>query len=298
MTYRLDDEGAHDDAIVNAGNEAYGACVRAGQHCAHKMTGGAFSRAVAMMIANEKVWARAVKHGLVTEDVAAETFQLCEILFLRFNPSAAKAREIRCKRAKVGHLGGLASGQARTEGKPKQSASVVADQTETKDESENEPLGSWGSGVVSGSGSDPEGSPEGGENADPTAGESGTVRIETVRETACRAYGEGIRAVVDGPAFRILENESAVLVQVIGDTPKWVGLRGDQLAQVVRKSAADYAMANRESAKFERGFSPTKWVEWLRAGGSSRPRPGVQKGPSRAVQPPAAKLFTPAKEYR
>jgi len=135
-----------------------------------------------------------------------------------------------------------------------------------------------------------------------TEGDGGKteVRHESVKEAARRGYAEGIRTVIDGPPFRILDAEIAVILDVIDGTPKWVGLRGSMLADAIRKSAHDYALAHRDvpnAAKFERGFSPTKWAEWLRSGGGApEPRRPGGPGPARAVQPAAGVTWQPAEK--
>lgn len=98
------------------------------------------------------------------------------------------------------------------------------------------------------------------------------ARVESVRETARRAYGEGIRTVVPGPLFAVTDEEAQVLTSAIAANPRWVALRGEMLAQAIRNSAASYARENRDRAKFESGFSPHKWLEWLRSGRSDKPQ--------------------------
>lgn len=90
---------------------------------------------------------------------------------------------------------------------------------------------------------------------------------ESLTATVRRAYGEGVRSVIDGPPFRVRDDEAEQIVAIVAETPAWVGLRGDALAQVIRKSAADYARARQTNAQYEKGFSPVKWAEW-RNGGS------------------------------
>lgn len=117
MTYRLDDEGAFLDAAVNAGNEAYGACVRAGQHCAHQMTDGVFSRAIAILIASDAVWEKAIEAGLVERMGNGE---LRVVDFLQWNPSAKESKKLRKARSEAGKRGGKSSS------KPQASASASA----------------------------------------------------------------------------------------------------------------------------------------------------------------------------
>lgn len=127
--------------------------------------------------------------------------------------------------------------------------------------------------------------------------EGGSAAIESLRDTARRAYGEGIRAVIDGAPFRVMDDEADAIVEVIAADPKLMGLRGARLAQAIRKSAHDYATARRDHAVFEKGFSARKWVEWLRAGqpsGDGRARPG----PARAVQPAAETPWQPEEHVK
>ena len=71
--------------------------------------------------------------------------------------------------------------------------------------------------------------------------------------------------MIDGPPFVVLPPEGDAIMSVISAHAKWCALRGEQLAQAIRKSAADYARDRGEHSKYERGLSPTKWAEWLRS---------------------------------
>ena len=55
-------------------------------------------------------------------------------------------------------------------------------------------------------------------------------------------------------------------------------LRGAPIAEWVKRSAGTYRRVMGESGKFQRGFRPSKWLEWLNAG-----QPGAKSGPVRAV---------------
>jgi len=96
---------------------------------------------------------------------------------------------------------------------------------------------------------------------------------ESVRETVRSGYAEGALTVLGGLSFSIQDSEAEVIVRVVADTPQWCGLRGQSLATAIRNSAAAYVRARRDEAKFERGFTPTKWAEWLRTDGGSPRRP-------------------------
>lgn len=137
-----------------------------------------------------------------------------------------------------------------------------------------------------------EGSPEGRDSA--------TIpKFETVREAASRGYAEGIQAVTGSmSSFLVFENEVDIILEMIGATPQWRGLRGNGIANAIRKSAHDYALAHKGAGKFEKGFSPTKWAEWLRAGATAAETGPARPGPARAVQPAAETLFTPDEVHR
>lgn len=91
------------------------------------------------------------------------------------------------------------------------------------------------------------------------------VPHESIRETAIRAYGEGIETVTGVGGFAMTETEERAVMAGVEASPKWVGLRGEMLGRAIRKSAADYARDRQGEAKFEKGFAPSKWLEWLRS---------------------------------
>jgi hypothetical protein len=98
---------------------------------------------------------------------------------------------------------------------------------------------------------------------------------ESVREIVRAAYAEGALTVLGGLSFSVQDSEAEVIVRVVADSPRLCGLRGEALATAIRNSAATYVRARRAEAKFERGFTPTKWAEWLRTDGAGQRRPGV-----------------------
>jgi len=97
----------------------------------------------------------------------------------------------------------------------------------------------------------------------------------SIRELVRQAYAQGALTVLGGQSFSVQDSEADVVVRVVADSPRWCGLRGQALATAIRNSAAAYVRARRAEAKFERGFTPTKWAEWLRTEGAGQRRSGV-----------------------
>jgi hypothetical protein len=96
MTYRLDDGDAFAAAVLAAGNEAFGALVRAGCWCAapSNLTDGFIPAQVARQIAPGRVWTRLRAVGLTeapSEGWAGEQIRG----YLTHNPSAEKVRQER-----------------------------------------------------------------------------------------------------------------------------------------------------------------------------------------------------------
>lgn len=199
-----------------------------------------------------------------------------------FQPTAEESVQNRSKRAAAGRAGGIKSGESRRRSKEANNE-ALASHNEAIDEANNEALASR---------KHPNASSKNEAKTNPVPIPSREEDppivpppVEGVRETARRAFGEGIRTILAGPPFTLLDDEADVLMRVIADDPRWSSLRGEQLAQVIRKSAADYARDRGQDAKFERGLSPTKWAEWRRSNpdtGLRRVESHVQK--SNAVQ--------------
>jgi|GEM_PF-1555301 len=113
--FRLDDQGAFHEKVIQAGNEAYGAWVRAGQWSSSRGTEGFIPRATAMLIAGPKVWQRLIEAkgrstvGLV--EPVGDDFQIHD--FLDYNPTIEEVLDRRATRAEAGRRGGLRSGATR-----------------------------------------------------------------------------------------------------------------------------------------------------------------------------------------
>ncbi len=252
--FKLDDKMAFHRKVLKAGNESVGAWARAGCWSSEHGTDGSIPWEVATTIAPRPVWDRLIDSGLC--DTTEDDSGLLLHDFLDWNPSAAQVVRVRNQRAKSGALGGkqkasktLANASKDAEGSLPCLPAPCSDSALAK--------------VC------PVPVPDPRREEDPPypPNEAQAPRVESVRETARRAYGEGIRTVVDGPLFAMSDEEAAVLTKAIGQSPRWVSLRGERLAKEVRKSAADYARANKDRARFESGFSPHKWLEWLRSCG-------------------------------
>ena len=166
--FRWDDSEAFDDDVVDLGNEAYGALCRARKHCAHKLTDGVISRALALLIAPRELWERVASFRC-----ADGSQRFIELLgngamrcvgFSTWNRSAAEAKEMQEKRAEAGRSGGLQSGKHRAASKApseqtlkqvlEQKASKPTASDEAKAQAEVKQAGT-GTGISgSGSGSD------------------------------------------------------------------------------------------------------------------------------------------------
>lgn len=243
--FRVDDQSTFHAKIVKAKNEAWGACCRAGAWSAARLTNGRIPIEVAFTIAPKKIWDRLIEVGLVEK--LADELQIHD--YLQWNPSREEVLAERARKAAnmAGHRKGTSQPRAR-----RVTGHVTGN--DTGNHAGNEPAGNHGPVPIP--------IPEEG---DPPK----SPQFENIRETACRAYGEGIQAITGGTGFSMLESETTALMAAVDANPRWVGLRGEMLARVIRKSAADYARDRQADAKFERGFAPTKWLEWLRSGGST-----------------------------
>jgi len=87
-------------------------------------------------------------------------------------------------------------------------------------------------------------------------------------EQCCRAYADGI-ASASGAVWQMPDpnHEGPVILGVVQlHRPN---LRGTALADWIKRSAATYRRVTADDWKYQRGFRPTKWAEWLNAGGSA-----------------------------
>lgn len=108
--FKLDDKGTFHRKVVAAGNEAYGAWCRAGQYAAAQHSDGFLPRSVADLIANQPVWNRLLKAGLL-ENGPDGGYKIHD--FLDYNPSAADLAERASRFKKQCSLAGKASAAQR-----------------------------------------------------------------------------------------------------------------------------------------------------------------------------------------
>lgn len=101
--FRLDDNSAFHRKVVAAGNEAWGACCRAGAWSADHLADGRIPWAIALTIAPRRVWDRLLKTGLC-EGADLDGFVIHD--YLDRNPSRDEVLSIRQHRAKAGSNGG------------------------------------------------------------------------------------------------------------------------------------------------------------------------------------------------
>lgn len=114
--FRLEGRGAFHHKVIAAGDEAYGAWVRAGQWSCDQLTDGHIPLATALLINRKpKVWAKLVEVRLLDE--AEGGYRIHD--FLDWNPSSdeerARREEVREKRREAGRIGGKRSGERRRE---------------------------------------------------------------------------------------------------------------------------------------------------------------------------------------
>ena len=113
--FKLDDQGAFHTKVVSAGNEAYGAWVRAAQWSSGRGTEGFIPRAMALTIAPLKIWQRLIAakgpSGFGLVEPRGEDFQIHD--YLDWNPTAEQVNAKRAARAEAGRQGGLRSAEAR-----------------------------------------------------------------------------------------------------------------------------------------------------------------------------------------
>jgi len=113
--FKLDDQGAFHEKVLQAGNEAYGAWCRAGQWSSGRRTEGLIPKATALSIAPLRVWKKLVaargrsQHGLIEE--AGDDFQIHD--YLEWNPTTEAIEAKRAARSEAGRAGGLRSAATR-----------------------------------------------------------------------------------------------------------------------------------------------------------------------------------------
>ncbi len=82
--FKVDDNSAFNAKVLAAGNEAWGAFCRVGAWCAHQLTDGQFSRAIAVTIAPIRIWEKLALVGLVDK---LENGEMQMHDYLQRNPS-------------------------------------------------------------------------------------------------------------------------------------------------------------------------------------------------------------------
>ena len=242
--FKVDDGLSMHRKTMEAGNAAMGAWVRMGSYSAQHELDGQVPKRIAETLAKPAEIQALMRAGFLKRDGLGD-YVLHD--FLVYNPSRADLQKDRKRWAEKKR------GQRRE-------SPVVSPGDSPGDSLDTPHMSPPGSPGRDGSGSDPEGSAEG-------------RPPESLREACRRGFSEGIRTVVDGPPFHMLDEEAAVIVEVLMATPKWCGLRGPQAADAIRKSAHDYAVAKKDKAQYEKGFAPSKWAEWLRGGGAAEAKP-------------------------
>jgi len=108
--FRVDDKAAFHAKVVRAGNEAYGAFIRAGAVCSGSDRSGFISFEVAHLIASKKVWKKLLEVGLLDPTTRAG-YQLHD--FNDYNPTSEQMDEYIEKKRSAGRVGGQRSGEAR-----------------------------------------------------------------------------------------------------------------------------------------------------------------------------------------
>ncbi len=122
----------------------------------------------------------------------------------------------------------------------------------------------------------------GGREVDHGPSEPPSPAAPPLLDVVAKAYAAGIAEAAGAPWSMPDPNfEAPVALDALAlHKPQ---LRGDDIAAWVRRSAATYRRAMAPKAEFQRGFRPTKWLEWLNSGSPN----GKTKGPVRGapVQP-------------
>lgn len=128
MTWlRVDDKSAFHQKVLRAGNEAWGALVRAGAQSAGEGTDGRVSRELLLTIAPMRVWKRAMIAGLLEAIPGSADFQIHD--YLQWNDSAseieAKAAARRKKSENAAQARWGARGRVRSQEQSDQAADAV-----------------------------------------------------------------------------------------------------------------------------------------------------------------------------
>lgn len=300
--FRVDDQAAFHAKILMAGNEAFGALVRAGAWSSAHGTDGLIPRAVALTIAPARVWRRLVEAKLHDggNGLAVETPSGWQIHdYLAWNPSAEQVRSERARKA-----ANVASFRARKQGVTSRvTDDVTGNVAGSKsvrnhgpipipipkpdlDPPQSPPLADGGREAPKGP-SEP--APESQDSARapalppsapgaPASGPTGAALgdVAAVPQTAALSPAAAEeRAAPRRPSVRALELAYREAMAQAQGRP--YHLPFDELDRQaletfaetaadpvaeLRESVAAYHRARRGEGKYERGFRPSKWAEW------------------------------------
>lgn len=102
---------------------------------------------------------------------------------------------------------------------------------------------------------------------EPTAEQEETQ--QAFAERCAQAYAQGI-ADGGGHPWRMLDASYEIPFVVEGVASHAPKLRGDDRLEWIQRAAATYRRVNDGRETYERGFRPSKWLEWLNCGGMRR----------------------------
>jgi hypothetical protein len=92
-----------------------------------------------------------------------------------------------------------------------------------------------------------------------------------VLDRIAKAYADGIAEGGHAPWSMPDPNHEAPIVRDALELHQ-PGLRGDAIDRWVKRSAETYRRMMSDAAEFQRGFRPSKWLEWLNSGGEKMQR--------------------------
>lgn len=256
---RVEDKAAFHAKVVRAGNEAYGAFIRAGAVCSGSDRSGFISFEVAHLIASKKVWKKLLEVGLLDPTDRAG-YQIHD--FNEYNPTTEQMNEYIEKKRAAGRVGGQRSGEARRS----KNEADASKQTGEADEANTKPFHFISSQPISNN-------PEAGSTAndsDPPKSERRPSRPPppdpfgaTFRDVS-QAWCEGVSSATGAPCGRPDKWEREKLDGFVSVHSG--GLSGPALQDWVRNIATEFV--NSTEAKFWKR-TPSRCSEWLDSG-----RPG------------------------
>lgn len=269
--FKLAAEGAFHPKVVKAGNEAYGAWCRAGQWSSQYLTDGVVPWDVALRIGPKKLWKKLQEVGLVEAREGEAPVGIHD--FHVYNPKASavlaererKAKNIRDfrERQRQREAGAVANGA---------SAHVTG-------------YGNGHTGPVqpdTNHGPDPDPDPDqkipltplvAGEPVTPMIGQPSQGTLQAL----ATAYAHGIADAAGAPWRMPDANyETPIIVEAVATHRP--NLTREEWPRWVRRSAATYRRMMAGKAEFQKGFRPSKWLEWLNAGGERMRLNGTANG--------------------